>query len=184
MGGGYTFFWKGLPADSPRIHGISLAIRTSLLQRLPETPVAIDERLMTLRIPLAKGRHMTLLSVYAPTLTSDESSKDRFYDNLHSTLRTVPPEDKVALLGDFSARVGTNHHICNGVIGKHSVVNVSSNGLPLLNLCSEFDLIITNTLFQQRNQLKTTWMHPRSKHWHLPPRCASHSCYARGRMLD
>jgi len=63
VGGGYTFFWKGLPADSPRIHGISLAIRTSLLQRLPETPVAIDERLMTLRIPLAKGRHMTLLSV-------------------------------------------------------------------------------------------------------------------------
>ena len=53
---------------------------------------------------------MTLLSVYAPTLTSDESSKDRFYDNLRSTLRTVPPEDKVALLGDFNARVGTNHH--------------------------------------------------------------------------
>ena len=48
VGGGYTFFWKGLPADSPRIHGIGLAIRTSLLQRLPETPVAIDERLMTL----------------------------------------------------------------------------------------------------------------------------------------
>jgi len=146
VGGGYTFFWKGLLADSFRIHGIGLAIRTSLLQRLPETLMAIDERLMTLRILLAKCRHMTLLSVYAPTLTSDESSKDRFYDNLRSTLRTVPPEDKVALLGDFSARVGTNHHICNGVIGKHSVVNVSSNGLPLLNLCSEFDLIITNTI--------------------------------------
>ena len=27
--------------------------------------------------------------------------------------------------------------------------------------------IATNTIFQQRNQLKTTWMHPRSKHWHL-----------------
>ena len=167
VGGGYTFFWKGLPADSPRIHGVGLAIRTSLLQQLPETPVAIDERLMTLRIPLAKGRYMTLLSVYAPTLTSDESSKDRFYDNLRSALRSVPPQDKVALLGDFNARVGTNHHIWNGVIGKHGVGNVNSNGLRLLNLCSEFDLIITNTLFQQRNQLKTTWMHPRSKHWHL-----------------
>ena len=33
--------------------------------------------------------------------------------------------------------------------------------------CSQFDLIITNTVFQQRNQLKATWMHPRSKHWHL-----------------
>jgi len=149
------------------LHGIGLAIRTSHLQRLPETPVAIDERLMTLRIPLAKGRYMTLLSVYAPTLTSDESSKDRFYDNLRSTLRTVPPEDKAALLSDFNARVGTNHLIWNGVIGKHGVSNVNSNGLRLLNLCSEFDLIINNTLFQQQNQFKTTWMHPRSKHWHL-----------------
>jgi len=115
---------------------------------------------MILRIPLAKGRHMTLLSVCAPTPTSDKSSKDRFNDNLRSTLRTVPPKDKVALLGDFNARVGTNHHIWNGVIGKHGVGNVNSNGLRLLNLCSEFDVIITNTLFQQRNQLKTTWMHP------------------------
>ena len=87
---------------------------------------------------------MTLLSVYAPTLTSDESSKDRFYDNLRSTFRTVPPQDKVALLGDFNARVGTNHHIWNGVIGKHGVGNVNSNGLRLLNLCSEFDLIISH----------------------------------------
>jgi len=34
----------------------------------------------------------------------------------------------------------------NGVIGKHGVGNVNSNDLRLLNLCSEFDLIITNTL--------------------------------------
>ena len=55
----------------------------------------------------------------------------------------------------------------NRIIGKHGVGNVNSNGLCLLYLCSEFDLIITNTLFQERNQCKTTWMHPRSKHWHL-----------------
>jgi len=42
-----------------------------------------------------------------------------------------------------------------------------SNGFRLLNLCSEFDFVITNTLFQQRNQRKATWQHPRSKHWHL-----------------
>ena len=77
--------------------------------------MAIDERLTTLRIPLAKGRYMTVLSAYAPTLTSDESSKDRFYDNLRSTLRAISPRDKIALLGDFNARVGTNHHIWNSL---------------------------------------------------------------------
>jgi len=37
----------------------------------------------------------------------------------------------------------------------------------LLSLCSELELVITNTIFQQANKYKTTWMHPRSKHWHL-----------------
>jgi len=61
VGEGYTFYWKGLPADSQRIHGVGFAIRTSLLSLLPKTPVAISERLKTLRISLAKGRFMTIL---------------------------------------------------------------------------------------------------------------------------
>jgi len=128
VGGGYTFFWKGLPPDSPRIHCVGFAIRTSLLQRLSETPVAINERLMTLRMPLTKRRYMTILSAYAPTLPSDESSKDRFYDILRSTLRSVPRSDKIVVLGDFNARVGSNHLIWSGVIGKHGVGNANSNG--------------------------------------------------------
>jgi len=84
-------------------------------------------------------------------LTSDESSKVRFYDNLRSALRTVCPWAKIALLGDFNARVGSNHHIWNGVIGKHGVCNINSSGLRLLNLCSEFDLIITNTISAKKS---------------------------------
>ena len=43
----------------------------------------------------------------------------------------------------------------------------NANGLLLLTLCSEEGLIITNTLFKQPEIHKVTWMHPRSKHWHL-----------------
>ena len=28
-------------------------------------------------------------------------------------------------------------------------------------------LIVTNTMFKQKDERKTTWMHPRSKHWHM-----------------
>jgi len=71
------------------------------------------------------------------------------------------------LLGDFNARVGSNHHVWNGAIGRHGIGNANSKDFSLLHLCSEFDLVITNTLFQQRNHHKATWQHPRSKHWHL-----------------
>ena len=79
MASGYTFFWKGLPATSRRIHGVRFAIRTTLLQTLPESPVAISERLMTLRIPLAKHRYATFISTYAPTPLSDDETKDHYY---------------------------------------------------------------------------------------------------------
>ena len=37
----------------------------------------------------------------------------------------------------------------------------------LLDLCTKQHLVITNTVFQQANKLKASWLHPRSKHWHL-----------------
>lgn len=35
--------------------------------------------------------------------------------------------------------------------------------LLLLTKCAEQNLIITNTLFKQKNEFKTSWMHPRFK---------------------
>ena len=60
MGTGYTFFWSGLPTGARRIHGVGFAVRTALLQSTQESPIAIDERLMTLRLPLAKDALLTL----------------------------------------------------------------------------------------------------------------------------
>ena len=37
----------------------------------------------------------------------------------------------------------------------------------LLALCSEFELIDMNTKFKQKHERKTTWLHPRSRHWHM-----------------
>ena len=167
VGAGYTFFWKGLPEDSPRIHGVGFAIKSALLRQCPESPVGVSERLMTLRIPLADKRYATIISAYAPTLPSPDDVKAAFYDTLTRCISSIPRADKIILLGDFNARVGSNHVVWGGIIGRHGVGNTNENGVRLLNLCAEHDLIITNTMFQLPDKLKTSWMHPRSKHWHL-----------------
>lgn len=41
------------------------------------------------------------------------------------------------------------------------------NGLHLLRLCSEFNLVICNTFFRQKEKHKVTSIHPRSKHVHM-----------------
>ena len=167
VGGGYTFFWKGYPEGHPREHGVGFAVRTKLMDKIVESPTCVNERLMTLRIPLVKGQYATILSCYAPTLTSDEETKDRFYEQLHTTLSGVHNGDKIVLLGDFNARVGRDAAVWEGVIGRNGVGKMNSNGLRLLTLCTEFNLTITNTIFRMKDRYKTSWMHPRSKHWHL-----------------
>ena len=79
----------------------------------------------------------------------------------------IPPSVKLILLGDFSARVGTDCNNRKGTRGPHGTGKLNSNGIMLLSFCAENDLTITNTLFHQANKYKTAWMHPRSKQWHL-----------------
>ena len=45
----------------------------------------------------------------------------------------------------------------NSITGKEGVGKANSNGILLLSKCSEHNLVITNTLFRQRNMYKTTW---------------------------
>lgn len=163
---GYTFFWKGKPASERRIHGVGFAVKTSLVREHHLLPEHVNERISTLRMPLLHG-FVTIISVYAPTLTSDDDMKESFYASLRSTLSSVHPQDKLLLLGDLNARVGKDHELWKEIIGRHGVGNCNSNGILLLGLCAEFNLIITNTTFRLRTRDKTSWMHPRSRHWHL-----------------
>ncbi|XP_042591969.1 uncharacterized protein LOC109084930 [Cyprinus carpio] len=167
VGAWYTFFWKGVPEGIRRNHGVGFAVKSKLLQRIPETPIGINERLMTWRIPLAKERFATLISAYAPTLDAEYNIKEDFYRVLDAILQKTPATDRIILMGDFNARVGSEHMVWSKVIGQHGVGKMNRNGLRLLSLCAEHQLVITNTIFQMKNRLKTTWQHPRSKHWHL-----------------
>ena len=63
--------------------------------------------------------------------------------------------------------MGTESDLWGGVLGKHGMGACNDNGLRLLSFCSLHQLCITNSLFQLRNMHKATWMHPRSKNWHL-----------------
>ena len=166
-GAGYTFFLKGKPEGEKHHHGVGFAIRSKLLPLLKNKhPTGINERLMTMCLPL-DSCSITLISAYAPTLQSPQQEKEHFYETLNETIKSIPSSHKLLLMGDFNARVGVDHLSWTNVLGKHGVGRENSNGTLLLSLCAQNELIITNTIFQQADRHKTTWMHPGTKRWHL-----------------
>ena len=82
------------------------AIKTGIVGKLSGLPKGID-LLMTLKLPLSGNQHTTT-SAYAITITSQMKSK------LSSTMIWIVlflqhPSDKLIILGDLNARVGTDY---------------------------------------------------------------------------
>ena len=158
VGAGYTFFWSGRKKEERREAGVGFVIKSHLVSQLS----GLNERLMTLRLPLSGKTHATIESAYAPIMTNTDEVKDKFYDDLDSVISAT-----LILLGDFNARIGTDHQTWEGLIGTEGIGKCNSNGLLLLRKCAEHELLITNTVFRLPTRNKTSWMLPTSKHWHL-----------------
>nr|VZI44568.1 unnamed protein product [Spirometra erinaceieuropaei] len=158
MGFGCTFFWSGRSRAERRDASIAFAIRNDIVGRLPCLPQGINDRLMSLRLPLRRGGKIaTIISVYAPPLSSPDAAaaaaaRDKFYEDLHALLATVSNADKLIVLGDFNAHVGTDHTAWRGVLGPHGLRGSNDNGLVLLRTCAEHRLILTNTFFVCRSE--------------------------------
>ena len=163
----YSFFWSGKPEGERREARVGFAIKKDIVTKLTEMTRPVSDRIMTMRLPLNKKNVATIISVYAPTMTNPDENKEAFYNQLASVLSGIPRTDKLLLIGDFNARIGRENDKWHLVMGKHGIGKCNSNGELLLALCSEFELIVTNIMFKQRDERKTTWMHPRSRHWHM-----------------
>ena len=114
-----------------------------LLKQIPCLPTSVDERLMKLHLPVSGKRFITIISVYAPTMTCTEEIRKQCYADLDTELRDMPSTVKLLILGDFNARFGMDKEQWGGLIGKHGVGRMNSNGLLLLSKCTKHNLLIT-----------------------------------------
>ncbi|BHF58335.1 hypothetical protein SprV_0100128700 [Sparganum proliferum] len=89
--------------------GRRVSIRNDIVERLPCPRQGTNDRLISLRLPLRGGKLAATVSVYVPAMTSPDATKDKFYEDLHALPPFVPKADKLIVLGDFNARVCTNH---------------------------------------------------------------------------
>ena len=126
---------------------------------------------MTLTLPLSGNKHATLISAYAPKMTNPGRCRNNTVQIIVELVFDFIHTDKFILLDDFNARVGTDNQTWEGVIGSEGIGKCNSNGLLLLRKCAEHDMLIKKSVFRLPNRNKTSWINPRSKHWHLTWLC-------------
>ena len=148
---GYTFFWSGKNKDERRLSGVGFMIKTSIARKWQNLPVGHSDHITSLRLPIQDNKFATVLSVCTPTLQAGTGVKKAFYRDLHNLLQQVDSKDKPLVLGDFNARVGRDFELWKGVLGRHEIGSCNDNGRLLLEFCPEHQLVITNTLFQQKD---------------------------------
>ena len=85
---------------------MGIAMKKDITIKLTEMPRPVSGRIMTMGLPLSKDNFVTIISVYAPTMTNPDENKDAFYNKLASVLSGIPRTDKLLLIGDFNARIG------------------------------------------------------------------------------
>uniref|UniRef100_A0A0L8GPG9 Endonuclease/exonuclease/phosphatase domain-containing protein n=1 Tax=Octopus bimaculoides TaxID=37653 RepID=A0A0L8GPG9_OCTBM len=118
-----------------------------------------------MRLTLHKNVYVTIVSVYIPTMKNHQEVKEEFHAKMREMLCKVPCKDKLIIAGDLNA--GVEREMRTDDLGKHGVGKCNLNDELFLDLCSEFILVITKTVFEHKAHQKTTWMHPCSKYWHL-----------------
>lgn len=161
------FFRIGKDREERRKVGVGFAAKTSIVESWQFQSKGLNARLMTLSLQLAPFRFATIISTYAHATTDTDETKEQFYDDLNDVIFSIQRGNKIILMGEFNACVGTDAAAWSHGLGRHGVGKEISNGTLLLSFCGYHQLVPTKIIFQQPNQLQTTWMHPCSKDWHL-----------------
>ena len=99
-----------------------------------------------------------VMQVYAPMSNAEETEVEWFYEDLQDLLKITPKKDVLFIIGDWSAKVGSQE--TPGVTGKFGRVIQNEAGQRLIEFCQENALVIATTLFQQLMRRLYTWTSP------------------------
>ena len=82
---------------------------------------------------MRSGEFLKLMSAYGPTMQRSDEEKEHFYESLNAVVNT-DKQDRIIVLGDLNARVGSYWELWPYVLGKHGIGKMNSKGLMLLEI--------------------------------------------------
>ena len=77
-----------------------------------------------------KPFNITVIQVYAPTNNAEEAEVEQFYEDLQDLLELTPKRDVLFIIGDWSAKVGSQE--TPGITGKFGLGMQNEAGQRLI----------------------------------------------------
>ena len=121
-----------------------------------------NNRMISVRFK-GKPFNITVFQVYAPTSNTEEAEGEWFYEDLQDLLELTPKKDVLFIIGDWSAKVGSQE--IPGVTGKFGLGVKNEAGQRLIEFCLE------NTLGHSKHPLPKTQektLHVDITRWSIP----------------
>src|SRR6218665_2258058 len=137
----------------------------------------VSDRILSARF---RGRkvNITIIEVYAPTLTALEEQDD-FFNKLQSTIDRTPEGDAIMVIGDLNAKVGHQKGGVGDTKGGHGLGIQNEAGERLIEFCDGNNLGIMNTWFEQPKTRLYTGHHLTGSIGRLPPTLSARWCGSR-----
>ena len=146
--------------ESLRRNGVAIMVNKRVQNAVPGCNLKND-RMISVHFQ-GKPFNITVIQVYAPTSNTEEAKVEWFYEALQDLLELTPKKDVLFIMGDWSAKVGSQE--TPGVTGKFGLEIQNEAGQRLIEFCQEIALVIANTIFQQHKRRLhmdiTTWSTP------------------------
>ena len=153
----YEVYWSGNKLK--RQHGVGIAVKYSPRVEIIEV-LPISARIIVLDV-VVYGCELRVISCYAPTEDSSDSTKDSFYRSLRKQMTGIPTKRKVICLGDFNATTSAawnNTSLRENVVVENLVTN--NNGRRFHELFNSEKLSVLNTWFTHKRCRRVTWHAP------------------------
>ena len=154
MFGGYKGVISGVSEKVRAREGVGIVISDKWWRYVKKIK-RINARLMWVRLRFG-GESWVFVSAYGPVNGSREEDVRVFWEKLGECLGGFGSGERVCLLGDLNARVGSN--MVGEVVGPWGVGEMNRNGDEMVSVCVERGMCVGNTWFKKRDIHKYTWV--------------------------
>ena len=148
--------------DTKKSNGVGFLIHKSLANSVTGYQ-GFNDRLAYITIQ-AKTKKIHFVQTYMPTSSHVDEEVQSIYDQIQQIYNNIPKRDSFFLTGDFNSKVGGLNTSHAAAVGKHTIGNSNHRGVMLADFCTLNNLIITNTLFQKKDNRLWTWLSPNKQH--------------------